>query len=157
MTWSQIACGCGNAVPSCGWNEEDLFLQARLVDLLPGAGAGGDHRLHWLFERRRRPGHSMGDDSIIFAAMFQFFFLRGGIFFGCVGIFSNLFRAEMLERTLHYYYLTPLRREMLVAESIWPGSRWRCSVRGQRGGFVPHHRPPFRRRLDSTTSGTVPA
>ncbi len=31
-----------------------------------------------------------------------------------MGIFSNLFRGEMLEKTLHYYFLTPMRREVLV-------------------------------------------
>ena len=78
--------------------------------------------LHWLFEMGRpSSGHSLGDDSIVYAGMFQFFFLRGAIFFGCVGIFSNLFRAEMLEKTLHYYYLTPLRREMLVAGKYLAG------------------------------------
>jgi len=46
--------------------------------------------------------------------MFQLYFLHLGIFFGCVGIFSNLFRGEMLEKTLHYYLLTPIRRELLV-------------------------------------------
>lgn len=70
---------------------------------------------HWLLEARRTAvHHSMGDDSVIFAGIFHFYFLRMGIFFGCVGIFSNLFRGEMLERTLHYYFLTPLRREVLV-------------------------------------------
>jgi len=73
--------------------------------------------LHWLFEmnvRRANTNHVLGDDVVAFAAMFQFFFLRGAIFFGAVGIFTNLFRAEMLEKTLHYYYLTPVRREVLV-------------------------------------------
>jgi ABC-type transport system involved in multi-copper enzyme maturation permease subunit len=59
--------------------------------------------------------HSLADDSGAYAAVFQFFYLRGAIFFGCMGIFTNLFRGEMLEKTLHYYYLTPLRRELLVA------------------------------------------
>ena len=78
--------------------------------------------LHWLFEiNRPSSGHSLGDDSVIYAGMFQFFYLRGAIFFGCVGIFSSLFRAEMLEKTLHYYYLTPLRREMLVAGKYLAG------------------------------------
>jgi len=78
--------------------------------------------LHWLFEMgRSSSGHSLGDDSIGYAAMFQFFYLRGAIFFGCMGIFSSLFRGEMLEKTLHYYYLTPLRREMLVAGKYLAG------------------------------------
>jgi ABC-type transport system involved in multi-copper enzyme maturation permease subunit len=71
--------------------------------------------LHWLFEARRSGGrHSLGEDSLIFAGMFMFYYLRAGIFFGCMGIFANLFRGEMLEKTLHYYFLTPLRREALV-------------------------------------------
>jgi ABC-type transport system involved in multi-copper enzyme maturation permease subunit len=61
-----------------------------------------------------RPGHGAVQDTENFAVMFQVYFLRLGIFFGCVGIFSNLFRGEMLEKTLHYYFLTPMRRELLV-------------------------------------------
>ena len=72
--------------------------------------------LHWLVMMRPRSGfnHHLGDDSIIFAGLFQLFYLRATIFFGCMGIFSNLFRGEMLEKTLHYYFLTPMRRELLV-------------------------------------------
>ena len=79
--------------------------------------------LHWMFESRGARGnrHGIGDDVVAFAAMFQFFYLRGAIFFGCVGVFCNLFRAEMLEKTLHYYYLTPMRRELLVAGKYLAG------------------------------------
>ena len=78
--------------------------------------------MHWLFEGRRSGGHhTLGEDSMIFAALFQFFYLRATIFFGCMGIFANLFRGEMLEKTLHYYYLTPMRRELLVAGKYLAG------------------------------------
>ena|ERR1051326_907897 len=78
--------------------------------------------IHWLFESRRSGGrHSLGEDSMVFAALFVFYYLRAGIFFGCMGIFSNLFRAEMLEKTLHYYFLTPMRRELLVAGKYLAG------------------------------------
>jgi ABC-type transport system involved in multi-copper enzyme maturation permease subunit len=79
--------------------------------------------MHWLIELNgaHHNRHSLGDDSVAFAAIFQFFYLRGAIFFGCMGLFSNLFRGEMLEHTLHYYYLTPLRREMLVAGKYLAG------------------------------------
>jgi ABC-type Na+ efflux pump permease subunit len=78
--------------------------------------------LHWIVEAQRHSTrHSLGEDSIAFAAMFLFFFLRGSIFFGCMGIFSNLFRGEMLEKTLHYYFLTPMRRELLVAGKYLAG------------------------------------
>lgn len=79
--------------------------------------------LHWLIESRSGRGnrHTMGEDSLIFAFLFLFYYLRAGIFFGCMGIFSNLFRGEMLEKTLHYYFLTPMRRELLVAGKYLAG------------------------------------
>src|SRR5947207_10329243 len=78
--------------------------------------------LHWLIEMGRHSNrHSIGEDSLVFAGLFHFYFLRLGIFFGCVGIFSNLFRGEMLEKTLHYYFLTPMRREVLVAGKYLAG------------------------------------
>jgi hypothetical protein len=60
-------------------------------------------------------------DTTIFAGIFQFFFLRLAIFFGCVGVFTNLFRGELLDRSLHYYLLTPLRREVLVVGKYLAG------------------------------------
>jgi len=87
--------------------------------------------IHWLVFRsaifakniqsQRHVSHSLGEDSLVFAALFMFYYLRAGIFFGCMGIFSNLFRGEMLEKTLHYYFLTPMRREMLVAGKYLAG------------------------------------
>ena len=57
---------------------------------------------------------SLGGLNVIFAVIFRTFFLRLIIFFGCVGIFSQLFRGDMSEKTLHYYFLVPVRREVLV-------------------------------------------
>lgn len=65
--------------------------------------------------------HDLAEDMMIYAGIFQFFYLRLGIFFGCVGIFSNLFRGEMLEKTLHYYFLTAVRREVVVAGKYLAG------------------------------------
>ena len=59
-------------------------------------------------------GVSLGQDSYVFAGVFQFFFVRLAIFFGCLGIFMNLFRGEMLDKSLHFYLLTPVRREVLL-------------------------------------------
>ncbi len=55
------------------------------------------------------------EDRRIFAGVFQYFYLRLAIFFGCLGIFMNLFRGEMLDRTLHFWFLVPARREVLLA------------------------------------------
>jgi ABC-type transport system involved in multi-copper enzyme maturation permease subunit len=63
----------------------------------------------------------LGRDSLIFAAVFQFFYLRLAIFFGCVGVFMNLFRGEMIEKSLHYYLLAPVRREVLLAGKYLAG------------------------------------
>jgi hypothetical protein len=63
----------------------------------------------------------LGRDSLIFAGMFQFFYLRLAIFFGCVGVFMNLFRGEMLHRSLHYYLLAPVRREVLLVGKYLAG------------------------------------
>jgi len=73
---------------------------------------------HWMFGSR---DHPLGSDVQIFAGIFQFFYLRVAIFFGCVGIFMNLFRGEMLDKSLHYYLLGPIRREVLVAGKFLSG------------------------------------
>jgi ABC-type transport system involved in multi-copper enzyme maturation permease subunit len=59
-------------------------------------------------------GHSIGDDTDVFAGIFQFYYVRLGIFFGALGIATRLLRGEMIEHTLHYYLLAPVRREVLL-------------------------------------------
>src|SRR5207344_3184301 len=61
------------------------------------------------------------EDRMIFAGIFQFFFLRLAIFFGCLGIFMNLFRGEILDRSLHFYFLSPVSREVLMAGKFLAG------------------------------------
>jgi len=60
-------------------------------------------------------------DRLAFAGMFQFYYLRLAIFFGCLGIFANLFRGEMLDKTLHFWFLGPARREVLLAGKYLAG------------------------------------
>lgn len=55
------------------------------------------------------------DDRAIFAGIFQFFYLRLAIFFGCLGMFMYLFTGEMSNRTLHYWFLAPAPRAVLLA------------------------------------------
>ena len=62
-------------------------------------------------------------DTEILAGIFQVFYLRFGIFFGCLGLFSWLFRGEIVEKTLHYYFLAPVRREVLIAGKFLAGHR----------------------------------
>lgn len=55
-----------------------------------------------------------GGEGVVFAVLFRTVYLRLIIFFGCVLLFTNLFRGEVLEGTLHYYFLAPMPRWVLV-------------------------------------------
>lgn len=74
--------------------------------------------LHAFIDGRR----ARTDDTQVLAGIFQFYYLRLAIFFGCMGIFTRLFRGEMIERSLHYYLLAPVRRELLVIGKFVAGS-----------------------------------
>jgi hypothetical protein len=54
------------------------------------------------------------EDRMVFAGIFQYFYLRLAVFFGCLGMFMYLFSGEMANRTLHYWFLVPARREVLL-------------------------------------------
>ena len=64
---------------------------------------------------------NLGENTVIFAGVFQFFYLRLAIFFGCLGIFMNLFRGELLDKSLHFYFLAPLRRDVLMVAKYLAG------------------------------------
>jgi hypothetical protein len=72
--------------------------------------------------------NNFGQDVILFAGVFQFFFLRLAIFFGCLGIFMNLFRGEVLDKSLHFYFLSPIRREVLMAGKFLAGLLATCTI-----------------------------
>jgi len=63
----------------------------------------------------------LGGSVLAFAGVFQYFFVRLAIFFGCVGIFMNLFRGELLDQSLHHYLLSPVRREVLMVGKYLAG------------------------------------
>lgn len=75
-----------------------------------------------------REAYDLGEDAIVFAGVFQFFFLRLAIFFGCLGIFMNLFRGEVLDKSLHFYFLAPIRREVLMAGKFIAGLLATCTI-----------------------------
>src|SRR5262249_18899988 len=56
-----------------------------------------------------------GEANLIFANMYEGLILRTLVFFGCAWIFMNLFRGEIVDKSLHYYLLAPVRREVLLA------------------------------------------
>ena len=67
-----------------------------------------------LVSKRTRYVMDFEEDRRVYAVMFQTFYLRLAVFFGCLGIFLNLFRGEMLDRSLHFWFLAPVKREVLL-------------------------------------------
>ncbi|MEX2260704.1 MAG: hypothetical protein WD696_02070 [Bryobacteraceae bacterium] len=87
----------------------------------------GKRRVNLSFESGILQGRSartlidFEEDRLVYAGVFQYFYLRLAIFFGCLGIFMNLFRGEMLDKTLHFWFLVPARREVLLAGKYLAG------------------------------------
>jgi ABC-type transport system involved in multi-copper enzyme maturation permease subunit len=59
--------------------------------------------------------------NLVFANIYAALILRTVVFFGCAWIFMNLFRGDIVDRSLHYYFLSPVRREVLVAGKYMSG------------------------------------
>ncbi len=97
-----------------------LFLLAFAPALIAG--------VHAVREAFRPSACSIEHDTVMLAWIFQLFYLRLALFFGCLGIFVRLFRGEMVNRTLHYYLLAPLRREVLVVGKFLAGSLGSAAV-----------------------------
>ncbi|MGH9761301.1 MAG: hypothetical protein ACREAC_10710, partial [Blastocatellia bacterium] len=55
-----------------------------------------------------------GELNVIFAGIFQALIVRNVVFFGCAWMFMNLFRGDIVDKSLHYYFLVPARREVVV-------------------------------------------
>jgi ABC-type transport system involved in multi-copper enzyme maturation permease subunit len=65
-------------------------------------------------EMAAQPLEHVGQVHQVFANIFQGLMLLTVIFFGALQLFMNLFRGEVVDRSLHYYFLAPVRREVLV-------------------------------------------
>lgn len=73
---------------------------------------------HALHDRQ----HRLDDETVVITAIIQIFYVRCAIFFGCLGVFLRLFRGEIAERTLHYAFLAPVRRESLAVGKFLAGT-----------------------------------
>src|SRR5437870_4817418 len=58
----------------------------------------------------------------VLARIVHLYYVRLGIFFACMGIVTWLFRGEVVERTLHYQFLVPVRTEVLVIGKFLAGT-----------------------------------
>ena len=59
--------------------------------------------------------------SQVYAGVYGGLILRTLVFFGCAWVAMNLFRGEIVDRSLHYYFLAPVRREVLVVGKYLSG------------------------------------
>jgi ABC-type transport system involved in multi-copper enzyme maturation permease subunit len=136
MTSQEVIAILGKPPITFHWNEdrptgpnstvhvlhEDYHYSDGQNDLFVGLSNGKVEAIHI------HESYNQGQDSIMFASVFQFFFLRLAVFFGCLGIFMNLFRGEILDRSLHFYFLAPMRREVLMAGKFLAGLLATCAI-----------------------------
>ena len=59
--------------------------------------------------------------SKVYAVFYHGLILSTAVFFGCAWIFMNLFRGELVDRSLHYYFLSAVRREILLTGKYLSG------------------------------------
>ncbi|HEX8880377.1 MAG TPA: ABC transporter permease [Candidatus Acidoferrum sp.] len=78
--------------------------------------------IHNAFAQNTGEPFDIETDTRMLARIVQLYYVRLGIFFACLGIFTWLFRGEMVERTLHYQFLVPVRREVLVIGKFLAGT-----------------------------------
>jgi ABC-type transport system involved in multi-copper enzyme maturation permease subunit len=77
---------------------------------------------HTISDRKNMNLAQIEEDTQVLAGIIQLYYFRLGIFFACMAIFTWLFRGEMVERTLHYQFLVPVRRELLVVGKFLAGA-----------------------------------
>jgi ABC-type transport system involved in multi-copper enzyme maturation permease subunit len=102
---------------------KNLFsLRAMPLYLLAGAPifVGAAILIGSLFGHGPKELATPGGTAMFFAVLYQFV-IRFVVYAGCVWIFMNLFRGEVLDRSLHYYFLAPIRREVLVVGKFVSG------------------------------------
>lgn len=64
---------------------------------------------------------SLAHDQVVYAVLFRTMILRFVVYFGCVAIFVPLFRGDILDRSLHYYFLVPMKRQTLTVAKYLSG------------------------------------
>src|SRR5271169_2078151 len=77
---------------------------------------------HNIFDRHDIDPAQIENNTLVLAGIIQLYYFRLGIFFACMGVFTWLFRGEMVQRTLHYQFLVPVRKEVLVVGKFLAGA-----------------------------------
>ncbi|MCB9377410.1 MAG: hypothetical protein H6511_01425 [Holophagales bacterium] len=123
MTTAERSLWLGQIRAMLGLELKKTFLRARalpvvLVALLPAVLLGVRALV---FPLTHDDAASAADVARVYAHIFQIFYLRLVVFFGCFAIFTYLVRGETSERSLHFYLLAPLKREVFLAGKFVTG------------------------------------
>lgn len=70
--------------------------------------------IYYLVQVFQGPRGTLGNDTLAYAGIFQILYLRFLIFFGSLAVCTYLVRGEVLGKTLHFYFLLPLRRDVFL-------------------------------------------
>ena len=130
---TEVLAAAGQPLQDRSWERRDVKRRTLMY-------FDGTRRVWFEFENgalrntRRRELSSIDEDRKIYAGMFQYFYLRLAVFFGCLGIFINLFRGEMIDKSLHFWFLSPVRREVLLLGKYCAGLIASAAIFG--GGAV---------------------
>ena len=92
-----------------------VYLLALIPLMMFGARFVAAQVFHW------NVGGSLANDRVVYAALFRTLIMRFVVYFGCVFIFVPLFRGDILDRSLHYYFLVPLKRRTLTIAKYLSG------------------------------------
>jgi len=106
-----------------GLELRKTFLRARALPVLLAAFLPVVLMVLRLASVRFSEGRTMAaaDMASVYGGMFQLFFVRMVIFFICFAVFTYLVRGEIAERSLHFYLLAPLRRDVFLAGKYLAG------------------------------------
>jgi hypothetical protein len=68
-----------------------------------------------------KQSHNIPQDRVTYALLYRALVLRFVVYFGCVAVFVPLFRGDILDRSLHYFFLAPLKRQTLTVAKYLSG------------------------------------
>lgn len=91
------------------------------------------------------------DAQRYFGNIYSVVVLGATVFFGCALVFTHLFRGEILRRSLHFYLLAPVRREVLTVAKYAAGL---LAVYALFGGVTVLAHPMFMGIVDGSPSVT---
>ena len=83
-----------------------------MLAMIPLALFGGYAIMRLIFSQNDE--FNLGQERVAYAVLYRMLILRFVIFFGCVAVFVPLFRGDILDRSIHYYFLAPVKRSTLT-------------------------------------------